>query len=214
MARVSLAGAIAFLALLALLHLVKPELDPAWRMVSEYAIGPYGWLMVLAFFALSLSCFAAFAAVRSQVGTVGGKLGLGLLVTAGAALAAAGVFTSDPITASEEQLTTHGYWHGLSAAIGIPGLPLAAVLVSHSLARAPRWSSARRTLLATAYLSWVALGLLLATIAVTLPRNGGKFGPSVPVGWPNRFLVVTYCVWLIAVARGAGRPNDRVTGPP
>ena len=39
-----------FLGLLALLHFLKPELDPAWRMISEYEIGRFGWMMRLAFF--------------------------------------------------------------------------------------------------------------------------------------------------------------------
>lgn len=37
-ARLSLATAIAFLVLLAALHFMKPELDPSWRVISEYAI--------------------------------------------------------------------------------------------------------------------------------------------------------------------------------
>ena len=35
------AGAVGtFVALLALLHVIEPELDPTWRFVSEYAGGP------------------------------------------------------------------------------------------------------------------------------------------------------------------------------
>jgi hypothetical protein len=45
----SFAGAAAFVVLLAVLHLIKPGLDPSWRFISEYAIGDYGWMMVLAF---------------------------------------------------------------------------------------------------------------------------------------------------------------------
>jgi hypothetical protein len=38
------------LLMLLLLHLLEPELDPAWRMISEYEIGRFGWLVRLAFF--------------------------------------------------------------------------------------------------------------------------------------------------------------------
>jgi hypothetical protein len=48
-ARLSFAATTLFLVLLAALHLFKPELDPSWHVISEYAIGRYGWLMVLAF---------------------------------------------------------------------------------------------------------------------------------------------------------------------
>ena len=47
-ARLSLASGATFVALLAVLHVVKAELDPSWRFISEYAIGAHGWLMVLA----------------------------------------------------------------------------------------------------------------------------------------------------------------------
>jgi hypothetical protein len=41
-ARLSLAAAATFLVLLVALHFIKPELDPSWRMISEYEIGDYG----------------------------------------------------------------------------------------------------------------------------------------------------------------------------
>lgn len=40
----------AFLTILFLLHLLEPEFDPAWRLISEYELGRYGWMMTLAFF--------------------------------------------------------------------------------------------------------------------------------------------------------------------
>jgi hypothetical protein len=48
-ARLSFAGAATFVVLLAALHFIKPELDPSWQFISEYAIGDYGWIMLLAF---------------------------------------------------------------------------------------------------------------------------------------------------------------------
>ena len=143
----------AFLVLLAALHVVKPEFDPSWRFVSEYAIGRHGWIMTLAFLCLSLSCITSFVAIRSQVGTMAGKVGLGLLLLAAAALAAAAIFVSDPVTARREELTTHGHLHGLAAMVGIPDLPIAAVLISRSLVRNRAWSSGRRSLLWTAHLT-------------------------------------------------------------
>jgi len=41
-ARLSLAAAATFLVLVAALHIIKPELNPSWRFISEYAIGDYG----------------------------------------------------------------------------------------------------------------------------------------------------------------------------
>ena len=44
---VSLAAVAISGGVLLILHVVKAELDPSWRMVSEYAIGRSGWLMVV-----------------------------------------------------------------------------------------------------------------------------------------------------------------------
>jgi hypothetical protein len=89
--------------------------------------------------------------------------------------------------------------------IGIPSLPIAAMLTSLSLVRNQAWSSARRSLLWTANLTWISLVLMFATVFIGLSQSGGEFGPDVLIGWPNRFLVVAYCAWLITVAWSADR---------
>jgi hypothetical protein len=58
--RVSFGAAGAFLVLLAILHVIKPELEPSWHPASEYAIGDYGWVMMIAIFSMALSCLALF----------------------------------------------------------------------------------------------------------------------------------------------------------
>jgi uncharacterized protein DUF998 len=203
--RVSFAGATTFVVLLAALHFIKPELDPSWRMISEYEIGDYGWIMMLAFLFLALSCAALFVAVRSQIRTTGGKIGLVLLLVSALGLTIAAIFTSDPITASREELTTHGNLHGVGALLGIPTFPIAATLISLSLARNPAWSSARRSLLWTAGLTWISLLVFALTVAVMLPQSQGGFGPDVLIGWPNRLNMVANSGWLMVVAWGAAQ---------
>lgn len=122
------------------------------------------------------------------------------LIVVAAALATAGIFAMDPITASKDALTTHGNLHALASMIGIPGLPMAAVLISRSLASDQSWSFARRSLLWAAHLTWISLVLMFAVLGVLLPQNDGKFGPDVLIGWPNRLVVVAYSGWLIVVA--------------
>jgi hypothetical protein len=43
-------------------------------------------------------------------------------------------------------------------------------------------------------------------------QSGGKFGPDVLVGWPNRIEIVAYSVWLMVAAWQAIRVRD--TGVP
>jgi len=211
-ARLSFAAAVTFLVLLAILHFIKPELDPSWHFVSEYAIGSYGWVMMLAFFSLALSCVSLFVAVRSQIGTIGGKIGLAMLLVVAASLVAGGAFTSDPITASKDELTTHGHLHGLAAIVSIPGFPLAAVLISLSFARQRQASSTvRQSLIGAALLTGVSVAAMFVYIAVALPRHGGNFGPGLVTGWLQRFVVATYCVWLMTVAWHATQSRGQGT---
>jgi len=191
-ARLSLAAAATFLVLLVALHYLKPGLDPSWRMVSEYEIGRYGWVMVVAFLSLASSCVALIAAIKPQIQTTGGRIGLALLLISASGMTVAAIFTSDPITASRSELTTHGNLHGLGALLGIPSFPVAATLISLSLARDQGWSAARRSLLWMAALTWIGLLVFISSVAIMLPRGNGEFGPDVLIGWPNRLLVLSY----------------------
>lgn len=199
-ARLSFAASAAFVVLVVALHFLKPELDPSWRMVSEYEIGRFGWVMQLAFLSLALSCVALFVAIQPYVRTAGGKIGLTLLLICAAGMTIAAVFTTDPTTASQNELTTRGNLHGLGTLLGVPGFPVAVTLISRSLTRDGALSSANRSLLWAAALTWVGLLAFAASAALFLPRSAGGFGPEVLIGWPNRLLVLAYSAWLMVAA--------------
>jgi hypothetical protein len=198
-ALVSLGAAVAFVVLLAALHVIKPELDPSWHFISEYAIGDYGWVMVLVFLSLALSYVTLFVAIRSQTQTIVGKIGLALLLVSALGLTIAAVFTTDPITASQDAVTTEGSLHNLGGMLGI-AMPFAAALVGWRLARNPAWSSAKRPLLWATGLALVAFLVSFVSVGVMVSQSGGEFGPDVLVGWPNRIEIVAYSVWLMMVA--------------
>lgn len=187
-ARLSFVAAATALVLLAALHVLSPEFNPSWRMVSEYALGDYGWVLALLFLTWALSCVTLFFAIKPHIRTIAGKIGLGFLLAAAVGMSMAAVFD-----------VSHDL-HGLAAMIGMPSLPIAAMLTSVSLVRNPAWSSARRWLQWTANLTWISLVLMTAAVFIGLSQSGGEFGSEVLAGWPNRFLVVAYCVWLITTA--------------
>lgn len=189
-AHLSLASAIATIALLAALHLLSPEFDPSWRMVSEYALGDYGWVLSLMFLTWALSCIALFFAIRSQIHTVGGKIGLGFLLVSAVGTGMAAFFD-----------ISHSL-HGLAFMTGIPSFLVASLLISLSLIRDPSWISRRRSLLWAAILPWVSIVLMVAMMFIGLSQSGGEFGPGVLIGWPNRLVVLAYCGWLMVAARG------------
>ena len=198
-ALVSLGAAITFVVLRAALHVIKPELDPSWHFISEYGIGDYGWIMVLAFLSLALGYVALFATIRSQTRTVVGRIGQALLLVSALGLAIAAVFTTDPTTASKDAATTEGSPHNLGGTLGI-AMPFAAALIGWKLTRNPAWSSAKRPLLWATGLALVAFLVSFVSVAVMVSQSGGKFGPDVLVGWPNRIEIVAYSVWLMVVA--------------
>ena len=211
-ASVAFVGAAATVLLLAGLHVLSPEFDPRWRMVSEYANGHYGWVLSLMFASWALSSWALALAIRSRVETRAARIGLVLLMVSGVGEAGASVFDlNNPL-------------HDLAGALGIPCLPIAVMLISVPLGRTQPWSTARRALLLTANLTWVSLALLVVTFIVmiaTYIHAGGDVTtasskvPPLPsgvialVGLTNRLLVVADCVWAAAVAGLAIRLRDR-----
>ena len=198
----AIATSVAVIALLAGLHILSSEFDPAWRMVSEYANGQYGWVLSLMFFFWGLSSWALAYALWSQAQTTAGKVGLAFLVAAGIGEAMASVFD-----------VNHSL-HGLSALIGIPSLSIAAMLISVSLSRTQAWSRVKKSLLWTANLTWISVVLLIVSfivMIVTYTQSGGDMNTTVVptslpegvialVGWANRFLIVVYCIWVMTVA--------------
>jgi hypothetical protein len=76
---------------------------------------------------------------------------------------------------------------------------LAAVIITRSLRRAT-WAASARALAWVGHLPWMAFVLTYATLLIMMPRNGGKLGPDVWIGWPTRLLVLSIAVWTIVVA--------------
>jgi Protein of unknown function (DUF998) len=193
-ARVAIAAAGAVLLSLASLHVLSPEFDPSWRVVSEYANGRYGWVLSLMFASWALSSLALAVTLWTQVNGVAGKIALGLLIAAGIGEAMGSVFDiNHPL-------------HGLAGIIGIFSLPIAAMMISVRLVRTQAWSPAKYTLLWTANLTWVSLVLMAVALIIMIrlyAGTGNTPGVFAVVGWANRLLVLVYCVWLVTVARQA-----------
>jgi Protein of unknown function (DUF998) len=213
-ARLALAAAVVTPVLIAGLRFLSAEFDPSYRMISEYALGRYGWVLSLTFLAWGISSWALAVSIRPRIRTRGGRVGLAFLVVAGLGEALASVFD-----------IRHNVMHNLAGALGILGLPVAALLLSSSLRRDPEWSCARRILLVLANLTWASVVLLVAAFVVmtatflyaygSLPAQAPRaLPPGVIglVGWADRLLVVVYCAWVAAAAR-ALRLATRL-GPP
>jgi len=210
-ARVAIGTSVAVLVLLAILHILSPEFSPAWRMVSEYANGKYAWVLSLLFFLWGAGSLALAYTLGPHLQTSAGKIGLFFLIAAGIGEAMAAVFD------------INHKLHSLSAMIGIPGLSIAAMLISVALVRTEPWSIARTSLLWTANLTWVSIllmGIAFAVMMATYAQAGGDVSANAEVvttlpkgiialvGWANRFLIVVYCAWVMTVAWYAIKLNQ------
>jgi hypothetical protein len=194
--------------LLAGLHVLSPEFNPAWRMVSEYALGRYGWVLSLMFLAWGVSSWALAVALWSQVHTRAGKVGVWLLIMAGLGEAMASVFD-----------ITHDTGHTIAGVLGMVGFPIAAVMLSVSLGRTPAWRGMKRPLQWLAHLSWISVVLLVATLVLMTVQVAQVYGGQLPQqaptalpagvlaldGWADRLFVLSACVWVMVAAWQAMR---------
>ena len=211
-ARWAIAAALGWQALLVALIFLRPDLDPSWHTISEWALGRYGWLMVLAFILSATSYALLFVALRSQVSVWWGRVGLWILLLCAICTAGVGVFVTDPMPLTPARpLTTSGVVHIVSGAAAAVLLPFAALLINLGLAlRNPAWRPARRLLSWIAPLPFIALlGSALHLALFVMPLGVGAYGPGVQIGWPPRLVFLAYTAWLITVAWQALRRVGR-----
>jgi Protein of unknown function (DUF998) len=79
-ATVAIAGIAYFVVIIVALHVLRPDLNPIQRPTSEYAVGPYGFLMTSAFFSMSVASFALVIGLSQGVSQPArSRIGLGLL---------------------------------------------------------------------------------------------------------------------------------------
>ncbi len=201
-ARLSIAAVITYQLTLIALIFIRPDLDPSWHTLSEWAIGPYGWIMSMAFLVSAVSYAALFVALRSQLRGIIGRIGLGILLICAVGTVGVGLFTTDPFDTPQDAISRTGMVHMISAFGALMLFPFAALLINLSLAlKNQAWATARRVLLRSAGLPLLGLvGFWVHLAIYVIPLGDNAYGPGVPLGWPPRFLFLIYMVWLITLA--------------
>lgn len=178
-----------WLVILVLLHFIKPALKPSVHMMSEYAIKPQGWIMQMAFFCISASCFAAVLATWSHLP----HFGLVLLAIDGIGFAGAGTFVTDAPSSPKGTATTKGgTLHSVFSIIVISLFPITATVVSLNISSSPIWASVHTWLPVLSLLTWAGfIGFIGCSAIYSAKRK------VAPVGYYQRFMVLTYTAWLI-----------------
>ncbi len=207
-ARLAMAAIVAYQVLLIALIFIRPDLEPSWHTISEWAIGRYGWAMSGAFLISALSYAALFVMLKSQVNGFVGRMGLGILLLCVIGATGVGMFTTDPMP-MHFPLSTRGTLHVVFGTAQLVPLPFAALLINLSLARrSPAWAAARRTLLWTAGLPPLGFAaFVLYTAVFVVPLGTDAYGPGVNIGWPPRVAFFTYMLWVVILSRLAIKCN-------
>lgn len=175
--------------LVAILHVLEPEYDPSWRMISEYSVGRYGWVMRLAFVTMAISPAATCVALWP----FGGAWTIGLAAVALGALGAAFI-DADPIMTPRAQATLVGRAHTVLGIILLAGFPPAAVFAGVGVATELGWMLAIASVV-----PWVGLVWFLSAAS---PARGRGGSPEIRIGWPDRFCLLAYLAWVVLAAIG------------
>lgn len=199
LARVATALVLLFLVLLILLHFLEPEFDPSWRMISEYELGQFGWMMRLAFFAWGASILLLTSALWRSLRKTSGRIGSWWMLLIGVVIIGAGIFKTNPITGAAANLDNT--LHTICGGITILTFPIASSLVGRSLRRTNE--PLKRLILVMALLVWIGMVSYFGSIIISVAINpaAAKGGPEVYQGWPNRFMVATYAAWIVIVGQ-------------
>lgn len=189
-------GALLFAILLGLLHILRTDLAPGWHVISEYANGPHGWLMTIAFAALATSCAATALAIAPYADGWGVWIGLGLVTLAAIGLGMAALFPADIVQDPMPPMSWTGNMHGIASMLGNPTLMVGMLVLAYALPGHTPWQDAGGVLQIFAHLAWISFVAMMVGMFVFLPQGTG--GLAALVGGGNRLLVIAYAVWLAA----------------
>ena len=168
------------------LHFLRPDVNPVLEPMSNYAVGPYGFLLTAADIGSGLAALALTFGLYLSIAPPGRSyVGLFLLGLYGVSVLLAGIF---PIDVGGEA-TTFGTIHNIVGNISFFGFPIGVILLSLGMGKDERWRSFRRTALALS---------LLVVLTVILTMVGSNIG--IGFGLTQRLANVTALAWMLLVA--------------
>jgi hypothetical protein len=189
---------LAFLSILALLHFIEPEFNPSWRMISEYELGKYGFLMTVDFFCWGGGFIFLLLSIWNLLNTISGRIGKWWLLIISIALFGAGLFRPQPIT--DTTRGTIDAIHSICGVLMIFTFPMVSILISKSLSKSCLFQSSKPKLFWLTTLVWIGFLVFLISSIIFQPKNR-EYNSDYLIGWPNRFMVVCYTLWLLGLSR-------------
>jgi hypothetical protein len=200
------AGAlVAYQFLLGLLIVLRPDLDPSWHTISEWAIGPWGFLMSIGFVLSGLGYASLALALSPWLHGWGGKIGIGLLLICAIGAVGVGCFTTDPLSAVPAPPTPRGLAHILFGTSQLVLFPWAALIIGLCWAKREPGKFHRWVVVSIAFVPLAGFLFFSAYTALFVVPLGNAYGPGVNIGWPPRVAFFCYMVWVVFTGIGAAR---------
>lgn len=185
------------------LHFVSTEFKPSWRMISEYALGKYKWLITAFFYLWGIASILLSTLLWSEVSSTWGKIGVILVLISGIGAFMGGLFDLKHKN------------HGLSFMLGTPTLPIGALIICYHLISMDKWQNYETPILYSTHSLWISFILMALSMVVLMSgykKTGLPMGPGVEPpkalpkgvigvnGYFNRLLVFCYILWLVVMA--------------
>jgi hypothetical protein len=174
-----------FVVVIVVLHFLRPDVNPVNRPTSEYAVGPYGFLMTTAFFSMSVASLSLVIGLykgmslpaQSRIGLILlGIWGVGVLVA-----------MSFPINPKGTEITITGIIHRINGPLTFLSLTVGTILVSGSFRRDENWRPLYRSALT---LSLVMLVTFITTVLSVATKSGFE-------GLCQRVVLIVFATWFI-----------------
>lgn len=170
-------------------------------MVSEYALGKYKWLLTIFFCLWGVSSLLLALYLAFLVQGIWSWLGVLLLALSGIGAFSGGVFDINHKN------------HGLAFALGVPTLPIAALLLNYHLLNVGLLT--QKSTLFFAHATWISLVIMAGSMMLmfagfkkagitwdkdSAPMNEVPKGVIALGGYANRLLVLSYALWVLIIA--------------
>lgn len=172
---------------LILLHALRSDYELSSHMISDYAVGEFGWVMVAVFVTWSAGiALLSSALLLAESSSLSRKLGTLLLGITSVGLLVSAAYRTDLPGLPD---THEGNVHTISFLVNIVCMLVAIPLLSFGFGRNSRLQSFRPAALA------LALAVVLAFLLQFFTLRKGM-----PYGLTNRLFVVVLLSWLIGTA--------------
>jgi hypothetical protein len=182
---------------LLLMHALRADYQLATHMISDYAVGEFGWVMVTVFVAWSAGIALLLSALLlAEPSSLARRLGALLLAITSVGLLVSAAYRTDLPGLPD---THEGNVHTLSFLVNVVCMLFAIPLLSFSFGQKSGLRPFRPVALA------LALAVVLAFLLQFFTLRKGM-----PYGLTNRLFVVVLLSWLICTAaRVRGLPSNR-----